>query len=53
MTNDERKTLEDRILLYGDAKAADYAGYDLGADRCWDRVMDELTKIQFKEEKKV
>ncbi len=45
MTNDERKTLEDRIHNYGVA-----TGEGRG-EREWGKVMDELTKIQLKEEK--
>jgi len=50
MTNDERKLLEDRIVLYGDAKKAESQGFEF-TDAAWDRLMDTITKIQKKEEK--
>ena len=43
MNDDERKLLEDRIYEYGTAVSE---GKWKGANAAWDRLMDDLTKIQ-------
>jgi len=48
MTNDERKLLEDRIYAYGTAVSR---GRFKEENAAWDRLMDEITKIQIKGER--
>lgn len=47
MTNDERKLLEDRIYEYGSGCRAGI----VEEDAAWSKLMDEITKIQKREEK--
>jgi len=49
MTNDERKLLEDRIYQYGSAVLLG----DKAESAEWNRLMDDLTKIQKREESDV
>jgi len=57
MTNDDRKSLEDRILAYGDATRENFTEdrrqHSAGMiDHAWSKVMDEMTRIQRKEAKR-
>jgi len=49
MTNDDRKLLEDCVYAYGSAVAR---GRFKEENAAWDKLMDEMTKIQTKGEKK-